>query len=146
TGDSGNDISLQLHRLGKSNGEETPAGLTLVLGKMAGGTGVPDQVAALAALADEPFEFICMPWTDTASPNAWQAVMDDNTGRWSWAKQLFGHVYSAERGTVAPLVAPGPASHHPHITIHPLETGLPLPVRIQAPHLAHPTRVYISPA
>ncbi|MGE8312800.1 MAG: phage tail sheath subtilisin-like domain-containing protein, partial [Pseudomonas protegens] len=144
TGDSGNDISLQLNRLGKSNGEETPAGLTLVLGKMAGGTGVPDQVAALAALGDEPFEFICMPWTDTASLNAWQAVMDDNTGRWSWAKQLFGHVYSAKRGTVGTLVAAGQARNDQHITIQALETGVPQPVWVQAAALAARTSVFIS--
>ncbi|WP_025127698.1 phage tail sheath subtilisin-like domain-containing protein [Pseudomonas sp. PH1b] len=144
TGDSGNDISLQLNRLGKSNGEQTPAGLTLVLGKMAGGTGVPDQVAALAALGDEPFEFICMPWTDTASLNAWQAVMDDSTGRWSWAKQLFGHVYSAKRGTVGTLVAAGQARNDQHITLQALENGVPQPVWVQAAALAARTSVFIS--
>ncbi len=118
TGDSGNDISLQFNRLGKSNGEETPAGLTIVSAKMAGGAGIPDQVAALAALGDEPFEFICQPWSDVASLNAWQAAMDDSVGRWSWSKQLFGHVYTAKRGTVGTLVADRsdpqrPARHHP---------------------------------
>ncbi len=104
TGDSGNDISLQFNRLGKSNGEETPAGLT---------------IAALAALGDEPFEFICQPWSDVASLNAWQAAMDDSVGRWSWSKQLFGHVYTAKRGTVGTLVAAGQTRNDQHVTIHP---------------------------
>ena len=68
TGDSGNDISLQFNRLGKSNGEETPAGLTTAITAMTGGAGVPDQVAAVAALGDEPFEFICMPFSDLIDP------------------------------------------------------------------------------
>lgn len=36
TGDSGNDISLQFNRLGKSNGEDTPAGLTTAVTAMTG--------------------------------------------------------------------------------------------------------------
>lgn len=144
TGDSGNDISLQLNRLGKSNGEETPAGLTVVVGKMSGGAGVPDQVAALAALGDEPFEFICQPWSDVASLNAWQAAMDDSVGRWSWAKQLFGHVYTAKRGTLGTLVAAGQARNDQHMTIQALEVGVPQPFWVQAAALAARTSVFIS--
>ncbi|MBC2655148.1 phage tail sheath subtilisin-like domain-containing protein [Pseudomonas sp. MSSRFD41] len=144
TGDSGNDISLQLNRLGKSNGESTPEGLAIVIGKMAGGAGVPDQVAAVAALGDEPFEFICMPWTDVASLNTWQAVMDDSVGRWSWAKQLFGHVYTAKRGTVGTLVAAGQARNDQHMTIQALEPGVPQPAWVQAAALAARTAVFIS--
>ncbi|NVZ78575.1 phage tail sheath subtilisin-like domain-containing protein, partial [Pseudomonas gingeri] len=136
TGDSGNDISLQFNRLGKSNGEETPAGLTIVTARMAGGAGVPDQVAALAALGDEPFEFICQPWSDAASLSTWQAAMDDNVGRWSWSKQLFGHVYTAKRGTIGTLVAAGQTRNDQHMTIQALEPGVPQPYWIQAAALA----------
>ncbi|NWB74240.1 phage tail sheath subtilisin-like domain-containing protein [Pseudomonas sp. G5001] len=144
TGESGNDISLQLNRLGQSNGEQTPDGLTAVLGKMAAGAGVPDQLAALAALGDEPFEFICMPWADTTSLNAWQAVMDDNSGRWSWAKQLFGHVYTAKRGTIGTLVAAGQGRNDQHVTIQAMEPGVPQPFWVQAAALAARTAVFIS--
>ncbi|MEG2392433.1 MAG: phage tail sheath subtilisin-like domain-containing protein, partial [Pseudomonas sp.] len=144
TGDSGNDISLQFNRLGKSNGEETPAGLTSAVTAMTGGAGVPDQIAAVAALGDEPFEFIALPWSDLATLNTWQAVMDDSTGRWSWAKQLFGHVYSAKRGTVGTLVAAGQARNDQHMTIQALEPGVPQPVWVQAAALAARTSVFIS--
>ncbi len=128
TGDSGNDISLQFNRLGKSNGEETPAGLTIVSAKMAGG----------------PFEFICQPWSDVASLNAWQAAMDDSVGRWSWSKQLFGHVYTAKRGTVGTLVAAGQTRNDQHVTILAMEQGVPQPVWVQAAALAARTSVFIS--
>lgn len=144
TGDSGNDISLQFNRLGKSNGEETPAGLTTAITAMTGGAGVPDQVAAVAALGDEPFEFIALPWSDLSTLNTWQAVMDDSTGRWSWAKQLFGHVYSAKRGTVGTLVAAGQARNDQHMTIQALEPGVPQPFWVQAAALAARTAVFIS--
>ncbi|UVM74926.1 phage tail sheath subtilisin-like domain-containing protein [Pseudomonas alvandae] len=144
TGESGNDISIAMNRLGKSNGEMTPAGLTVVTTAMTGGVGVPDQVDAAAALGDEPFEFICMPWSDTTSLNVWKDTMDDNTGRWSWAKQLFGHVYSAKRGTIGTLVAAGQARNDQHVTIQAVEAGVPQPVWVQAAALAGRTAVFIS--
>lgn len=143
-GESGNDISLQLNRLGKTNGEVVPAGLTAVVVPMAAGAGAPDQVAALAAMGDEPFEFICMPWSDTTSLNAWKAAMDDSVGRWSWAKQLFGHVYNAKRGTLGTLVAAGQVRNDQHMTIQAMEAGVPQPFWVQAASLAARTAVFIS--
>lgn len=144
SGDSGNDISLQLNRLGKSNGEQTPAGLSVVLTALTGGVGTPDALDAVAALGDEPFEFIALPWTDSTTLNAWQAVMDDSVGRWSWAKQLFGHVYSAKRGTLGTLVAAGQARNDQHMTIQAMEAGVPQPYWVQAASLTARTAVFIS--
>lgn len=144
SGASGNDINLQLNRLGRSNGEQTPTGLTVTLGPLQGGVGVPDQVEALAALGDEPFEFICMPWSDTASLDAWKTAMDDSAGRWSWAKQLYGHVYSAKRGTLGTLVAAGQARNDQHMTLQGIEPGVPQPVWVQAAALAARSAVFLS--
>lgn len=143
-GESGNDIALQMNRLGKTNGEVTPAGLAVAVVAMASGAGTPDQVEALAALGDEPFEFICMPWTDTTSLDAWKLAMDDSAGRWSWAKQLFGHVYSAKRGTVGTLVAAGQARNDQHVTVQGVEQGVPQPVWLVAAALAARTSAFIS--
>lgn len=143
-GESGNDIAVQLNRLGKTNGEVTPAGLAVTVVEMASGAGTPDQVNALAALGDEPFEFICMPWTDTTSLEAWKLAMDDSAGRWSWAKQLFGHVYSAKRGTIGTLVAAGQARNDQHVTVQGVEQGVPQPVWLVAAALAARTASFIS--
>ncbi|AKV07919.1 tail sheath protein [Pseudomonas fluorescens NCIMB 11764] len=144
TGESGNDISIAMNRLGKSNGELTPAGLTIVATPMTAGVGAPDQVDAIAALGDESFEFLCQPWTDTTSLNAWKDAMDDNVGRWSWAKQLFGHVYSAKRGTLGTLVAAGQARNDQHMTVQGMESGVPQPFWVQSAALAARTAVFIS--
>ncbi|MGN2411161.1 phage tail sheath subtilisin-like domain-containing protein [Pseudomonas syringae] len=144
SGASGNDIQLEFNRQGKTNGEVIPAGLTAAVTVMTGGVGTPDQLKALAALGDEPFEFICMPWTDTATLDAWKAAMDDSTGRWSWARQLYGHVYSAKRGTVGTLVAAGQLRNDQHITLQGVENGVPQPVWLQAAALAARTAVFIS--
>lgn len=144
SGESGNDIALQLNRLGRNNGESTPAGLTVALSAMAKGTGSPEVADLLASLGDEPFEFICSPWTDATSLNAWQEFMGDSAGRWSWAKQLYGHLYAAKRGTVGQLVAFGVTRNDQHATIHGFEPDCPDPFwRVAAAYAAR-TAVFIS--
>lgn len=144
SGLSGNDLALQLNRLGRNNGESTPAGLTAVVAPMTGGVGTPDVAVALASLGDEPFEFICAPWADATSLDAWKALMDDSSGRWSWAKQLYGHVYTAQRGTLGELVALSASRNDQHVTIHGFEVGCPDPVWNVAAAYAARTAVFIS--
>lgn len=143
-GDLGNDIQVELNRLGRVNGEVTPAGLVLAVTAMTGGAGSPDTAMALAALGDEEFEFITQPWTDSATLDDWKDVMDDSAGRWSWAKQLYGHVYSAKRGTLGQLVAAGRLRNDPHMTIHGFEPGVPQPVWEVAAQWGARTAVFIS--
>lgn len=143
-GELSNDIRIELNRLGRISGEETPAGLTLVVSVMTGGVGSPDMAVALAALGDEPFEFICQPWSDPTTLNAWKDTMDDSAGRWSWAKQLYGHVYTAKRGTLGELVAAGRLRNDPHMTLHGFERGVPQPVWEVAAQYAARTAVFIS--
>ncbi|WP_237882055.1 phage tail sheath subtilisin-like domain-containing protein [Pseudomonas sp. PGPR40] len=144
SGLSGNDLALHLNRLGRNNGESTPAGLTVVVAPMTGGVGTPDVAVALASLGDEPFEFICAPWADATSLDAWKAFMDDSSGRWSWAKQLYGHVYTAQRGTLGELVALSASRNDQHATIHGFEVSCPDPVWNVAAAYAARTAVFIS--
>lgn len=143
-GDLGNDIRLTMNHLGRANGESTPAGLTVVLAAMAGGAGSPDVATALAALGDEEFEFITQPWTDAATLDGWKETMNDSAGRWSWAKQIYGHVYSAKRGTLGALVAAGKLRNDPHVTIHGFEPSVPQPCWEVAASYAARTAVFIS--
>lgn len=141
-----NDIQVVMNRLGRVNGEITPAGLTVVVTPMSGGAGTPDMAAALAALGDEEFEFICQPWTDAQTLDAWKETMDDSAGRWSWAKQIYGHVYSVRRGTLGEHVAAGRLRNDPHMTILGIEKGVPQPVWEVAAQLVARTAVFISAA
>lgn len=143
-GELGNDIALSLNRLGRVNGEMTPDGLTVTVGAMATGVGTPDMAVALAALGDEPFEFITQPWSDAATLDDWRDVMNDSSGRWSWAKQLYGHVYSAKRGTLGQLVAAGRLRNDPHVSIGGMETSIPQPVWEVAAQFGARTAVFIS--
>lgn len=109
-GPLGNDIDLRLNFLGALGGEVTPAGLTAAVTAMADGATAPSLAAGLAALGDEPFDFIACPYTDTASLDALKGFMDDQSGRWAWSRQLYGHVFAARRGTVTGNIIDASAS------------------------------------
>lgn len=143
-GETGNDISVELNRGGLAAMERTPAGLTVTTTAMAGGAGTPDITTALAAAGDTEFEFVCQPWTDAASLDTIGEWMNDVSGRWSWSSMLYGHVYSARRGTPGELVTAGRARNDPHVTINGFETDCPRPAWEQAAAFAARQAVFIS--
>jgi phage tail sheath gpL-like len=111
-GVNGNDITLQLNYYGKIGGQELPPGLTLTvpprLGQGSGGVvgaGVPDYDGAIAALGEHEFEYVALPHTDSNSLFDWEQEFGfEDTGRWGWMRQLYGHLFCAKRGTYADLI------------------------------------------
>lgn len=124
----GNDVTLFLNYRGLMGGEETPLGLTVTITPMAGGTSAPDLGAVIAVLGDEEYDHIIQPYTDTASLDLFKEEMGDITGRWSWSRQIYGHVYSAKRGSLSDLVAFGRLRNDQHATIAGMERQIPAPV------------------
>jgi phage tail sheath gpL-like len=124
-GEAGNAIRLQLNYRGNAGGETTPAGLGVAITALSGGATNPDLTAALAALGDEEYDFIIQPWTDTATLDAFAALMGDTTGRWSWSKQLYGHVYTAMAGTLVSIITLPSARNDQHMTIAGYEAEVP---------------------
>lgn len=116
-GVTGNEIDLRLNYRGTASGEVVPAGLQLTLTAMKDGATNPVLDATLANLGDEPFDFIVCPYTDTASLDALKALLNDKTGRWSYASQVYGHVFAAQRGTLATLATAGNARNNQHESI-----------------------------
>ena len=96
-------------------GEGTPAaGLSA---NFIGGAGVPNMTNMIAAMGDDEYDFICTPYTDTASLDAMQNEMNDVTGRWAWSRQIYGHVFTAKMGTPDELHAFGMLRNDPHATV-----------------------------
>ncbi|HFR8650727.1 TPA: phage portal protein [Escherichia coli] len=58
-----------------------------------------------------------LPFNDTASVNTLVTEMNDTSGRWSYARQLYGHVYTAKIGTLSELVTAGDQFNQQHITL-----------------------------
>lgn len=126
-GTLGNDIRIQLNYRGLAGNEALPAGVGATITAMASGATDPSLTNALAALGDEPFDFIIHPWTDTTSLDAFKTLMNDSTGRWSYLKKIYGHCYSAKRGTAGDLVTFGDGRNDQHHTITAMETTMPNP-------------------
>uniref|UniRef100_UPI001F1552FB phage tail sheath subtilisin-like domain-containing protein n=1 Tax=Escherichia coli TaxID=562 RepID=UPI001F1552FB len=103
----GNEIPVSLNYYGFGGGEVLPAGVQIAVATGTAGTGAPVLTGAVAAMADEPFDYIGLPFNDTASVNTLVTEMNDTSGRWSYARQLYGHVYTAKIGTLSELVTAG---------------------------------------
>ncbi|WP_370452884.1 phage tail sheath subtilisin-like domain-containing protein [Pantoea sp. Bo_2] len=116
-GKAGNAIPLTLNYYGTVGGEETPDGLTIIIDGMKGGEASLTPDDAIAAMGDEAFDFIGLALNDSASLATMDAEMNDSSGRWSWARQLYGHVYTARTGTLSELVEFGDSFNKQHLTI-----------------------------
>ncbi|HEV7368543.1 phage tail sheath subtilisin-like domain-containing protein [Arenibaculum sp.] len=116
-GETGNDVALNVNFRGVAGGETLPAGLSVGIDAMAGGTGAPDLAAAFAMLGDTEYDFVAMPYTDTGSLDTVKEEWGEVTGRWSWSRQVYGHVFAARRGTVGQLSAFGAARNDPHVSV-----------------------------
>jgi phage tail sheath gpL-like len=114
---AGNDIDVRVNYQGTAGGESTPTGLTFTITAMASGATNPTLTTALGNLLDMPFDFIVCPYTDTTSLDALKGFLNDTTGRWSWQQQVYGHVFTANRGTFASQTTLGLARNNQHETI-----------------------------
>lgn len=116
-GPLGNDIDMRVNYQGTLGGESTPTGLAFTIVQMASGATAPSLTTPLANLSSQTFDFIACPYTDTASLNALKVFLNDQTGRWSWDEQLYGHVFTALQGTVGALTTAGEARNNQHESI-----------------------------
>jgi phage tail sheath gpL-like len=116
-GPCGNDIDLRTNYQGARGGEATPAGMTLTLTQMTGGTTAPNLTNAFANLSGMSFDFIVCPYNDATSLNAVQALLNDVTGRWSWSTQLYGHAFAGMRGTLGALTTFGVGRDDQHTSV-----------------------------
>ncbi|KTS70601.1 phage tail sheath subtilisin-like domain-containing protein [Pantoea stewartii] len=121
---TGNSIPLTMNYYGTVGSETTPDGVNVAITAMTGGNGSPLLTATVAAMGDEPFDFIGSPFSDSASLATLALEMNDFSGRWSYARQLYGHVYTAKIGTLSELVAFGDTMNNQHITVAGYEPGV----------------------
>lgn len=80
------------------------------------GTGSAAVATALAALGDEPFDWIISPYGDTTNLDAAQTALSDLAGRWAWNIQLYGHYLTVNTGNTGAQTTYGLARNDRHIT------------------------------
>lgn len=121
----GNDVKVQHNFRGIAGGEILPTGVAAAIVAMAGGAGTPTLTAGLAAMGDDEYDFIISPFSDATTLDAFKVLMNDSTGRWAWNRQMYGHVYAAQRGTFSALQAAGVARNDQHATLAAVEPNVP---------------------
>ena len=82
-----------------------------------GGSGTPALATPLANCGDDEFDFIAAPYADTSSLNAVRDFLNDQSGRWSPTKQLYGHYYTAFFGNLSACVSLGNGRNDQHVSI-----------------------------
>lgn len=130
-GATGNDISILDSFRGWAGGESLPTGVALAYsgsGLLTGGTTNPTLAGnAITAMGDDEYDFVIHPYTDSTSLDAFQTEYNDSVGRWAWSRQVYGHCYTALRGTLSALTTAGALRNDPHHTIAGIDNDCPNP-------------------
>lgn len=130
-GATGNDISILDSFRGWAGGESLPTGVALAYsgsGLLTGGATNPTLAGnAITAMGDDEYDFVIHPYTDSTSLDAFQTEYNDSVGRWAWSRQVYGHCYTALRGTLSALTTAGALRNDPHHTIAGIDNDCPNP-------------------
>ena len=142
-----NDIDIRFNYKGAQNGEVTPPGVGFTVTAFSGGTTNPTLTTLLSNLGIMPFDYIDLPYTDSASLNAVAAFLSDASGRWSAEIGLYGHVFAAYRGTFSARTTFGVSRNDQHATILGFYNS-PTPAWLEASDwtAAHVIRLRVNPA
>jgi len=145
-GATGNDITLADNFAGSAGGEALPPGITLTYSAatLAAGATNPVLTPVISAMGDDEYDFIFHPYTDSTSLDAIGAELNDTTGRWSWSRQIYGHAYSAQRGSLATLVTAGGLRNDQHHSIASIDVDCPNPSWEYAAAYAARNAVFIN--
>lgn len=130
-GATGNDISVLDSFRGWAGGESLPPGVALAYsgsGFLTGGATNPTLAGnVITAMGDDEYDFVIHPYTDSTSLDAFQTEYNDSVGRWSWSRQVYGHCYTALRGTLSALTTAGALRNDPHHTVAGIDNDCPNP-------------------
>lgn len=148
-GVGGNEIRVEVNYFGTIGGEISPIGLGLTLpptGFLTGGVGTPSMKDAIMAMGEEEFEYVALPFTDSTSLMDWEMEYGfHDEGRWGWKRQLFGHVFSAKRGTYGDLIAFGRTRNSGVVSIMAFEMTTPTPMyEMVAAYVAKAQRALVN--
>jgi phage tail sheath gpL-like len=108
-------VNINVAWFGAANGEFVPAGITYSIGALTPGVTDPDLTSALAALGQEPYDYIDVGYTTTTPLASIKSLLNDQTGRWSWLQKVYGTAYNAIAGTYGSTVTFGLTQNDHHI-------------------------------
>jgi phage tail sheath gpL-like len=124
-----NEISIVPNFLGQLGGQAFPIGLTLTIVAMASGAGTPLFTSAISAIQMLAFDYVALPYTDTASMSSWATEYGFGTGgRWGYMRQQYGMIFSAWTDTYSNLITWGIGNNNAMISTMAIEQDSPAPL------------------
>lgn len=115
-GTNGNAILIDV---GNIADEGTAATDLLTITAMANGATDPDLTAGFGALGSDEFDWIAGPYGLAAALGDASDLLNDVSGRWSYASQLYGHYIGTHFGTVSDLTTLGNSRNDQHASVFP---------------------------
>jgi phage tail sheath gpL-like len=91
------------------------------------GAGNPDLSGALAALGDDPFDWIVSAFSDSTNVGRYKTLLSDVSGRWAWNVQLYGHVFYPFTGTLSEVTTHTLAQDDRHVSAIPRPSSGSIP-------------------
>lgn len=110
-GEVGNSFDI---RFNYYDGEALPGGVTATVSDMSGGTSNPDLSDLIAALGDEWFQIIAMPYTDSNSLTDMERELADRFGP---LRMIDGMAITASAEDHSTVGALGDSRNSPHVSI-----------------------------
>jgi phage tail sheath gpL-like len=141
---TGNDIQVSDSYRGTAGGQALPTGVSLAYATTTPGTTNPVVTAAITAMGDDPYDFVIHPYNDSANLALFATEFGDSAGRWAWSRQVYGHCYTALRGTLGNLVTAGGLLNDPHHTVAAIDADCQHPVWEYAAAYGARNSVYIA--
>jgi len=86
---------------------------------MASGATDPDLTTPFASLGDQEYDWIASAYGSADALGDASDLLNDINGRWSWAKQLYGHYIGVSTATVGDLSTLGNGRNDPHASVFP---------------------------
>lgn len=126
-GTTANNIDVQLNYYSAVGLESLPDGVVCAATGMSGGSIDPDLSALDGILGDTAYDFIVHPYCNTTALDIFKTLMSNDTGRWSWSRQVYGHCFTAMHDTASGSTAATFAltRNDPHHTILCFENSAP---------------------
>ncbi len=140
----GNDIPLALNLQGYAGGEDDVPGLSVEITALSSGTGDIDYSKAFEAIKADTFYYIGIQSCDATVLNACKDEMQDATGRWSYSRMQYGHVFSVKKDTAENLVTLGKTRNDQHASIFGVEELHPEPSFVLAGAIAGAASVCLT--
>lgn len=136
-GEAGNSIDI---RTNYYDGDVLPGGVAVAIVAMASGATNPALTAAIAAMGDEWFQVIAMPYTDAANLTILEAEL---ASRFGPLREIEAHAFAGSSVSMGSLSTLGNSRNSPHLTIV-ASTSEPTPPYEKAAEAASISAYYVA--